>query len=68
MTSLLMKEIHNLQEVIDDCLEKDNSIVEDFKGKYDHAYGRMQKSMASEFYMGQCLAYKDILSIFGVKV
>ena len=74
MTSLLMREIHNLQEVIDDCLndapvqDDVSPVVDDFKGRYQYAYGRMQKSLASEFYMGQCLAYKEILCVLGVKV
>ena len=36
MTSLLMKEIHNLQEVIDDCLDDipiDDPKVEDDEGE-----------------------------------
>lgn len=70
---LVLKEIQNLRGIIDDCLSDtpvDNAspVVDDFKGRYDYAYGRMQKSLASEFYMGQCLAYKEILSVFGVKV
>ena len=73
MKGLILKEIQNLREVIDDCLDDvpvtvNNRVVDDFKGKYDHAYGRMQKSLASDFYMGQCLAYKEILSVLGVKV
>ena len=71
MHNLILKEIQNLKGVIEDCL-CDVPVVDpkldDIKRKYDHAYGRLQKSCASDFYLGQALAYKDILSQYGVKV
>jgi hypothetical protein len=66
-----MREIHNLQEVIDDCLCDVPVVdpkVDEIKRKYDFAYARLQKSCASDFYLGQALAYKDVLSQYGVKV
>ena len=66
-----MREIHNLQEVIDDCLDGNpinDPKLDDIKRKYDFAYARLQKSCATDFYLGQALAYKDVLSQYGVKV
>lgn len=68
--SNLLELIKDCREGIDNCLSQPNSdpIIENFRNKYDWAYGRMQKSLASEFYMGQVLAYKEILNTLGVKV
>lgn len=73
-TSLVLKEINNLKEIIDNCLEDvgevtpNHPIIESFSRKYDFARGKMNKSCNTDFYIGQCLAYKEILSVFGVKV
>lgn len=67
MTSLLMKEIHNLQEVIDDCLDDipiDDPKVETLKDKYYQSLGMLQKSLHTDFYMGKVLAYKEMLGLF----
>lgn len=66
-----MREIHNLQEVIDDCLDDipvNDSIVEQLKDKYYNAYGMLQKSLHTDFYMGKVLAYKELLELYEVKV
>ena len=74
MTSLVLREISNLKEVIDNCLDDvgeitpNHPIITNFKGKYDFALGKMNKSLNTEFYMGQVLAYKEILGVFGVKL
>ena len=70
MTSLLMKEIHNLQEVIDDCLDDipiDDPKVETLKDKYYQSLGMLQKSLHTDFYMGKVLAYKEMLVLFEVE-
>lgn len=70
MTSLLMKEIHNLQEVIDDCLDDipiDDPKVETLKDKYYQSLGMLQKSLHTDFYMGKVLAYKEMLGLFEVE-
>lgn len=67
MTSLLMREIHNLQEVIDDCLDDipiDDPKVETLKDRYYQALGMLQKSLHTDFYMGKVLAYKEMLGLF----
>lgn len=67
MTSLLMREIHNLQEVIDDCLDDipiDDPKVETLKDKYYQSLGMLQKSLHTDFYMGKVLAYKEMLGLF----
>ena len=67
MTSLLMKEIHNLQEVIDDCLDDipiDDPKVETLKDRYYQSLGMLQKSLHTDFYMGKVLAYKEMLGLF----
>ena len=67
MTSLLMKEIHNLQEVINDCLDDipiDDPKVETLKDKYYQSLGMLQKSLHTDFYMGKVLAYKEMLGLF----
>ena len=71
MTSLLMREIHNLQEVIDDCLDDipiDDPKVETLKDKYYQSLGMLQKSLHTDFYMGKVLAYKEMLQLFEGKV
>ena len=70
MTSLLMKEIHNLQEVIDDCLDDipiDDPKVETLKDRYYQSLGMLQKSLHTDFYMGKVLAYKEMLVLFEVE-
>ena len=70
MTSLLMREIHNLQEVIDDCLDDipiDDPKVETLKDKYYQSLGMLQKSLHTDFYMGKVLAYKEMLVLFEVE-
>ena len=70
MTSLLMKEIHNLQEVIDDCLDDipiDDPKVETLKDRYYQSLGMLQKSLHTDFYMGKVLAYKEMLGLFEVE-
>ena len=74
MIQLLHKEIQNLKLVIDDCLNDvgdlnpNNPVITVFHNKYDYARGKMNKSCNVDFYMGQCLAYKEILGMLGVKV
>lgn len=71
MTSLILKEIHNLQEVIEDCIEDIPIVdptVEELKKKYYMALGMLQKSLHTDFYMGKVLAYKELLELYGVKV
>lgn len=74
MTSLVLREISNLKEVIDNCLDDvgeihpNHPIITNFYSKYDFARGKMNKSINAEFFMGQVLAYKEILAVFGVKV
>ena len=71
MTSLLMREIHNLQEVIDDCLDDipiDDPKVETLKDKYYQSLGMLQKSLHTDFYIGKVLAYKELLELYGVKI
>ena len=74
MIQLLHKEIQNLKLVIDDCLDDvgdsnlQHPIIDNFHNKYVFARGKMNKSCNVDFYMGQCLAYKEILGVFGVKV
>ena len=70
MTSLLMREIHNLQEVIDDCLDDipiDDPKVETLKDRYYQSLGMLQKSLHTDFYMGKVLAYKEMLVLFEVE-
>ena len=70
MTSLLMKEIHNLQEVIDDCLDDipiDDPKVETLKDRYYQSLGMLQKSLHTDFYCGKVLAYKEMLVLFEVE-
>lgn len=70
MTSLLMREIHNLQEVIDDCIDDipiDDPKVETLKDKYYQSLRMLQKSLHKEFYMGKALAYKEMLGLFEVE-
>ena len=67
MTSLLMREIHNLQEVIEECLDDipiDDPKVETLKDKYHQSLGMLQKSLHTDFYMGKVLAYKEMLGLF----
>lgn len=67
MTSLLMREIHNLQEVIEECLDDipiDDPKVETLKDKYYQSLGMLQKSLHTDFYMGKVLAYKEMLGLF----
>ena len=71
MTSLLMREIHNLQEVIEECLDDipiDDPKVETLKDKYYQSLGMLQKSLHTDFYMGKVLAYKEMLQLFEGKV
>ena len=74
MNKLILKEISNLKEIIDNCLDDmgeirpNHPIIDNFSNKYDFARGKMNKSINTDFYMGQCLAYKEILGVFGVKV
>ena len=68
---IILKEIHNLQEVIDDCLDDlptTTPMVEDLKDKYFAALGMMQKSVHPQLCMGKVLAYKELLREYGVKV
>lgn len=70
MTSLLMREIHNLQEVIDDCIDDipiDDPKVETLRDKYYQSLGMLQKSLHTDFYMGKVLAYKEMLGLFEVE-
>ena len=67
MTSLLMKEIHNLQEIIKECLDDipvDDPKVETLRDKYYQSLGMLQKSLHTVFYMGKALAYKEMLGLF----
>ena len=64
MTILILKEIHNLQDIIDDCLDDipiANPMAELLKEKYDLALGMLQKSVHTDFYMGKVMAYKELL-------
>lgn len=70
MTSLVLKEIHNLQDVIDDCLDDipiADPMVEVLKEKYNNSVGLLQKSVHTDFYMGKVLAYKELLKLYGEK-
>lgn len=70
-TLIILKEIHNLQEVIDDCIDDlpiTTPEVENLKDKYYAALGMLQKSLHTDFYMGKVLAYKELLEEHGVKV
>ena len=69
--TLLMREIHNLQEVINDCLDDipvADPKVEELKDKYYQSLGMLQKSLHTDFYMGKVLAYKECLRLHEVKV
>ena len=71
MNEFILREIHNLQEVVDDCLCDVPVVdpkVDELKEKYYYSLGMLQKSLHTDFYMGKVLAYKEILSVFGVKV
>lgn len=68
---LILKQIHNLQEIIDDCLEDipvADPTVETLKDKYYQSLGMLQKSLHTDFYMGKVLAYKECLRLHEVKV
>lgn len=69
--TLLMREIHNLQDVINDCLDDipvADPKVEELKDKYYQSLGMLQKSLHTDFYMGKVLAYKECLRLHEVKV
>ena len=73
-TNIVLKEIQNLKGIIENCLDDvgeihpNHPIIDNFYAKYDFARGKMNKSTNTDFYIGQVLAYKEILSVFGVKV
>ena len=71
MSKIILEEIHNLQEIIDDCLNDipvTDPMVDVLKEKYDHSLGMLQKSLHTDFYMGRVLAYKELLKMYGVLV
>ena len=78
MNELLLKEIHNLQEVIDDSLEdnpeklnmyelREQEIISSLLHRLDECRGKLQVTNTPHFYMGRISALKEALKLYGVE-
>lgn len=75
--SLVLKEIHNLQDVIDDSLNdemvnsyelREQEIIKALFDSLNECRGKLQVTNAPNFYMGRISALKECLRLYGVKV
>ena len=77
--SLVLKEIKNLQEIVDKSINDDSEIMamhelreqEIIKALYnslDECRGKLQVTNAPNFYMGRISALKECLRLYGVNV
>lgn len=76
--TLLMKEIHNLQGIIDDSLQEEGDIINihevreqqvisSLLNSLDECRGKLQFTNSPHFYMGRISALKEALKLYGVE-
>ena len=78
MTSLVLKEIQNLQGIVDECLDEgdvltshelhEQEIIKVLLDRLDECRGKLQFTNSPHFYMGRISALKECLKLYGVKV
>ena len=77
--TLLMKEIHNLQEVVDESINesidgltiyelREQEIIKSLLDKLNECRGKLQVTNAPNFYMGRISALKECLRLYGVDI
>ena len=74
-----LKQIHNLQEIIDDSINEDSimitsyelreqEIIKSLLESLNECKGKLQVTNTPHFYMGRISALKECLRLYGVKL